>query len=159
MNWRAMLLSGVLAAGLSVSWASQASAKNCRRSDGYLTSAYGDYSDRCSQIRDRIDLDRSKIAEIGPTGRHRKALQWYQDDLRNAYGDLDRCRYGDDTARYDREDPYYRTRPSYDPYYESRRAEPYYDNSGSYGPLGAAVDGSFDIKRDWPMLLGLFLNQ
>ena len=28
--------------------------------------------------------DRAKINEIEPTGRHRKALQWYKDDLQNA---------------------------------------------------------------------------
>jgi hypothetical protein len=33
---------------------------------------------------DRIRFDRAKINEIEPTGRHRKALQWYKDDLLNA---------------------------------------------------------------------------
>ena len=152
MNWRAMLLSGVLAAGLSVSIVPQASARH--------------WDDRgCDQVADRIDQDRSKIAEIGPTGRHRKALQWYQDDLRSAYRDMDQCRYGTDDARYDR-DPYYRSSRSYDPSYDSGRYDPSYDSgdSGSYddpygGAIGAAVNGDFDIKRDWPMLLGLFLNQ
>jgi hypothetical protein len=49
---------------------------------------------RCAQIKDRMDLDRDKIDEIEPTGRHRDALQWYRDDLVNARRDLDRCRYG-----------------------------------------------------------------
>jgi hypothetical protein len=43
---------------------------------------------RYSELAGRIDNDRAKIAEIGPTGRHRKALQWYRDDLRNAERDL-----------------------------------------------------------------------
>jgi hypothetical protein len=57
--------------------------------------AFHRYEDRrCAQIEDRIDLDRGKIDEIEPTGRHRDALQWYRDDLVNARRDLDRCRYG-----------------------------------------------------------------
>jgi hypothetical protein len=48
----------------------------------------------CGHIVDRIRYDRAKIREIEPTGRHRKALQWYYDDLANARRDLDRCRYG-----------------------------------------------------------------
>ena len=154
MNWRAMLLSGVLAAGLSVSLVPRASARHFDRDEGY--------SGRCAQIADRIDFDRSKIAEIEPTGRHRKALQWYEDDVRDAYRDMDRCRYGDDNARYDR-DPYYRTSRSSDPYYDNGRYDPSYDSNGYDDPyggaIGAAVNGDFDIKRDWPMLLGLFLNQ
>ena len=35
-------------------------------------------------MRDRIQYDQAKIAEIEPTGRHRKALQWYEGDLQNA---------------------------------------------------------------------------
>jgi len=42
------------------------------------------YSAACS---DRIARDRAKIAEIGPSGRHRKALRWFQDDLNNAMRD------------------------------------------------------------------------
>lgn len=49
---------------------------------------------RCREIVDRIDNDRAKIHEIEPTGRHRKALQWYRDDLHNARNDLDACRHG-----------------------------------------------------------------
>jgi len=50
---------------------------------------------RCGQILDRMNFNRSKIREIEPTGRHRKALQWYRDDQENARRDLDRCRRGD----------------------------------------------------------------
>jgi hypothetical protein len=49
------------------------------------------YSPACNGLRGRIYNDRAKIAQIEPTGRHRKALQWYKDDLRDAYRDLARC--------------------------------------------------------------------
>jgi len=45
----------------------------------------GDYG----KLTDRTRNDQAKIDEIGPTGRHRKALQWYKDDLRNAQRDMD----------------------------------------------------------------------
>jgi hypothetical protein len=47
---------------------------------------------RCEQIEQRIRFDRTKIAEIDPTGRHQKAEQWYRDDLVNAQRDLASCR-------------------------------------------------------------------
>jgi len=124
MNWRAMLLSGALAVGLSLTLASRASADPPRwagrwshhheyRQDGnphwtrYDASRnywdrwrandgrwYRNGWDRSSYYRrndpnyakmmDRMQYDRAKIAEIEPTGRHRKALQWYKDDLQNA---------------------------------------------------------------------------
>ena len=46
----------------------------------------------CSEIDDRIDYDRAKIDEISPTGQHKKALQWYRDDLHNAERDREKCR-------------------------------------------------------------------
>jgi Spy/CpxP family protein refolding chaperone len=49
---------------------------------------------RCGEILDRMRFNRAKIREIEPTGRHRKALQWYKDDTDNARKDLDRCRHG-----------------------------------------------------------------
>jgi Spy/CpxP family protein refolding chaperone len=49
---------------------------------------------RCGEILDRMRFNRAKIREIEPTGRHRKALQWYKDDSDNARKDLDRCRHG-----------------------------------------------------------------
>ena len=49
---------------------------------------------RCGQILDRIAFNRAKVREIAPTGRHRKAMQWYKDDTVNAEKDLDRCRHG-----------------------------------------------------------------
>jgi hypothetical protein len=48
--------------------------------------------ERCGEILDRIRFDRQKIRQIEPTGRHRKALQWYKGDVRNAQNDLARCR-------------------------------------------------------------------
>lgn len=49
---------------------------------------------RCREIIDRIRHDRGKIREIAPTGRHKKALQWFRDDLVNAQRDLNNCRRG-----------------------------------------------------------------
>lgn len=46
----------------------------------------------CAEIGDRIAVDRQKIDEIAPTGRHKKALQWYRDDLDNARRDAEGCR-------------------------------------------------------------------
>jgi hypothetical protein len=45
-----------------------------------------------AKLMDRMRNDQAKIAEIEPTGRHRKALQWYKDDLNNAERDLDNYR-------------------------------------------------------------------
>ncbi len=45
---------------------------------------------KCQQIADRMRIDRAKIAEINPQ-QHHKALQWYQDDLRNAERDMQSC--------------------------------------------------------------------
>lgn len=63
-----------------------------RGHDGYgrYEGAYGRHSgdDRYAKLMDRMSYDRAKIAENEGTGRHRKALQWYKDDLRNAQRDL-----------------------------------------------------------------------
>ncbi len=126
MNWRAMLLTGTLVAGLGVAMAPRANADpppwagkwkhqqerswnrhgywNWRpsswgRDDGHRwhgwrrndwTRRYDRpydgyrYDPNYAKMMDRIRFDRAKINEIEPTGRHRKALQWYKDDLRNA---------------------------------------------------------------------------
>ena len=52
------------------------------RYDGRNDAGYG-------KLTDRMRNDQAKINEIEPTGRHRKALQWYKDDLRNAQRDMD----------------------------------------------------------------------
>ena len=101
MNWRAVFLSGVLATGLSLTFVPRVAADppSCvggwddsrvyDRNDPPYYRAHRGYGDpQYSQLVDRIDNDRVKIAEIGPTGRHHKALQWYKDDLRNAQRDM-----------------------------------------------------------------------
>ena len=50
------------------------------------------YDANYGKLMDRMRNDQAKIAEIEPTGRHRKALQWYKDDLNNAQRDLDNYR-------------------------------------------------------------------
>jgi hypothetical protein len=44
------------------------------------------------------DDDRMSIDKIVPTGRHRKALRWYQEDLQKAQRDLYVCRQGGGSA-------------------------------------------------------------
>jgi hypothetical protein len=92
---------------------------------------------------DRINLDRARIAENEATGRHKKALQWYRDDLRNAERDMNNYRYQG-------------TGGSYDSYYPSGG---YYPSGSNYDPYyGAVTDPSFNWKRDWPTLLGSVIN-
>ena len=138
MKWRAMLLSGILAAGLAMAprasahpppwagkWKHQGAwdrgdswdrghwhrdrwnqnnwhhdewAHGYRYNQPYYGNGYRPYYggyryDRrndpgYAKLMDRMHYDRAKINEIAPTGRHRKALQWYKDDLRNAQNDL-----------------------------------------------------------------------
>ena len=85
---------------------------------------------RYSKLVDRMNNDRAKIAEIGPTGRHRKALQWYRDDLRNAERDMHNYRDQRTSNDYD----------SSGRYYDSS------DNRGGYGSF------------DWSNALGTLLN-
>ncbi len=166
MNWRKALLSAVLATGLVASIAPRAEAKHYRN-DQY---AYG----QCGEHVDRMRRDQAKINEIGPSGRHRKALRWFQDDLRSAQRDYQACRYGGSYGRnepyyddrsygtYGSYDPYYDRNTSYDPYYDRNASyDPYYDRSGGYGasdPFDYDGDGKFKFKHDWPSLLGIFLN-
>lgn len=161
MNWRRLVLSGILAAGLGLTsvprtfadpppWAGvwrhdrygdddgDDDAGYGRSHEGRWRGRYGRDDARCGEILDRIDNDRGKIAEIAPTGRHRKALQWYRDDLQNAHRDLNRCRdgSGDDSAWFD--DRYDRTDSGDDDSYDD-------------------ANDSFDWKNDWPLLLGSIL--
>ncbi len=138
MKWRAMALGGIVVAGLGLTAVGDADAEyqgDCGQRGRYASGGGPyNYGGRCREIYDRIAFDRSKINEIRPTGRHKKAMQWYVDDLHDAERDLDRCRYGGAASA------------SYDPYGgDSRDFE--YD----------AADRSFDWKRDWPELLGAVL--
>jgi hypothetical protein len=53
---------------------------------------HGDNTRDCRAIRERIHYDNTQVRQIAPTGRHRSALQWYKDDIRNAENDLRTCR-------------------------------------------------------------------
>ena len=109
MRLRTLVLSGVLASGLSLSlvprvaadpppWAGARGHDDAnhnhrwhRNGDHNVYGRGGNHrrnDPAYSRLADRIHNDRAKIAEIGPTGRHRKALQWYRDDLRNAERDM-----------------------------------------------------------------------
>jgi len=63
------------------------------RYDRYDTARrnYNYNSSFCAQADARIARDQAKINEIGPSGRHRKALRWFHDDLSNAMRDRGRC--------------------------------------------------------------------
>jgi hypothetical protein len=106
MNWRAVFLSAVLAIGLSLTFLPRVAAdplpwvggwddsRDYDRNDPPYYRAHRGYGDPAYlQLLDRIDNDRAKIAEIGATGRHREALQWYKDDLHNARRDMRNYRF------------------------------------------------------------------
>jgi hypothetical protein len=108
---------------------------------GYYGGRYdnGYYGGACGDIVSRIDNDRMSIDKIVPTGRHRKALRWYQEDLQKAQRDLYVCRQGGGSAG------------GYGPY--SNRG---YDPT-VYGGYDSGGDtGSF--KDDWPYWLGTILS-
>ena len=107
--------------------------------DGY--GGYRSYDPQYRKLADRMAYDRAKVAEITPTGRHRKALQWYKDDLQNARRDVYNYRYQGSS---------YQPPPPYDPYYQP---------SGSYDPYSGDTGRSFDWKHDWPLLVGQVLTQ
>jgi hypothetical protein len=62
------------------------------RDHGHDGRGKGDNTKDCWAIRDRIRYDRDQVAKIEPTGRHRKAMQWYKDDIQNAQNDMRTCR-------------------------------------------------------------------
>jgi len=80
--------------------------------------------------------------------------------VQGAYA-CDDDRYYDSYDRYDRYDRYGSYDRSYDRGYDRRSSyDPYYGRSG-YGysdPFDYDGDGKFKFKRDWPSLVGLFLN-
>jgi hypothetical protein len=113
VNWRAALLSGVLAAGLTLSLAPWVAADpppwagvwrhqhhdNDGDDDDYPDrNRYVGHYDPCRSIRDRIDHDRSLIAQWEYTGRHQKVVRWAHQDISKARGDLYQCR---SQARFD----------------------------------------------------------
>jgi hypothetical protein len=118
MHWRRSLLTGILAAGLaqaSLPFASTAWADNDHDHhwyhehwtaqerdhdswwrehhesdhDGHV---HGDNTRDCGAIHERIHYDHEQADIIEPTGHHKKALQWYKDDIKNAETDLRTCR-------------------------------------------------------------------
>lgn len=106
MGWRARLAVAALAAAVAPGCIEglDLSPNTMGGSGGYRGSPSDDYDDErawetrehqryaCSELDDRIDYDRAKIDEISPTGRHKKALEWYRDDLKDALRDRDDCR-------------------------------------------------------------------
>jgi hypothetical protein len=130
--------------------------------DPYYAGAGG----QCSAIVERINKDRATIRQWQGTGRHSKVVDWSKGDLRNAYRDLDRCRrdpsydYPYDNVswppRYENDDRYYDPDYGRDPYSgRNPYDDPYY---GGGNPYLGAIDGSFNLKQDWPLLLGAFLG-
>ena len=107
MNWRVAFVSAVLAAGVTLSFVPRTAADpppwtgGSRQqhhddddddNDYSYRNRYVDY-DPCSSILDRIDHDRSLIAQSEYTGRHQKVVQWPRQDIAKAQGDLDQCRF------------------------------------------------------------------
>ena len=148
MNWRKALLAGFVSTGLALTVVPGAEAKHYPGNGGYYYAS--GYDSQCAVIDGRIRRDQAKIDEFASTGRHRKAMRWYQDDLQSAYRDLDRCENGG-YARYEPRDD-----PRYDRSYDDERYDPYYGQSASNDPFDYDGDGRFKWKNDWPALLGLF---
>lgn len=168
MNWHRALVSGIVAAVLTLTLAPPVAADpppwaGVWRHDGRFDRRYDDdrgwrgtrrgYGE-CASLLDRMDHDRDLIAQWEHTGRHQKVVQWAREDIANARRDLYECRSG---GPY-RSSPYgdgadcgpsawgYGTDSGYDPY------DPY----GRYGPYDPR-DG-FDWNRDWPLLLGALID-
>jgi hypothetical protein len=161
MNRHTVILSGILAAALTLTLAHPAAAdpppwagvwrngKQCRdggdlRGGRFRASGY----DPCSVLINRIRYDRSLIAQWQGTGRHEKVVRWAHEDIAKAQRELSDCR---SQARYDAAnygyDPYYQQPPRY---YDPYSAAPY-GSDPYYG-------GGFEWKRDWPLLLGSMIN-
>jgi hypothetical protein len=156
MRLRTLLLSGVLASGLALTfvppvaadpppWAGARGHDNDHHHWRHRNGDHRDYNrngyyrnDRgyrgndpqYGKLVDRMNNDRAKIAEIGPTGRHRKALQWYRDDLRNAERDMHN--------------------------YRDRRTSNDIDSSGRY--YESRYDNGAEASFDWSNMLGTLIN-
>jgi hypothetical protein len=101
-------------------------------------------SGRCADVQRRISKARYEIQKNEGTGRHEDALRWFKNDLRKAHAE--RVRYcGGRGGAWGWDDVYY-DRDDYDRY-DDGRYDPYY---------GGRED--FELKRDWPALLGLFMG-
>jgi len=116
MSWRSTLFTGILAAGLMQTcplvaanawaedhhgrahwWREHETAEHDHAQwwhdhhesirDGHVQ---GDNTRDCGAIRQRIRYDNQQARDIDP-GRHAKARQWYEDDIRNAQNDLRTC--------------------------------------------------------------------
>jgi len=156
MRLRTLFLTGVFASGLALTfvapavadpppwagarghengdyrhWRDRHNARDYNR-DGHHRSdrGYRRNDPQYSKLVDRMNTDRAKIAEIGPTGRHRKALQWYRDDLRNAERDMHN--------------------------YRDRRSSNDIDSSRSY--YEPEHDNGADASIDWSNMLGTLIN-
>ena len=108
MGWRVRLAAAALAAAVSPGCIEglDLSPSPTGGGGGYHDTSAGEYDAEerewehreheryaCSEVDDRIDNDRAKIDEISATGRHKKALQWYKDDIANAQRYIQqRCR-------------------------------------------------------------------
>jgi hypothetical protein len=157
MRLRTLFLSGVLASGLALTFVPPVAAdpppwagarghdnsdhdywrhRNGHHRDynrhGYYRNdrGYRGNDPQYGKLVDRMNNDRSKIAEIGPTGRHRKALQWYRDDLRNAERDMHN--------------------------YRDRRTSNDIDTSGRY--YEPRYDNNAEASFDWSNMLGTLIN-
>ena len=160
MNRHMMLLSGILAAALTLTLVPRVAAdpppwagvwrhdKHCRDQGNFRGGYLGAGGfDRCSPLLGRINYDRGLIAQWQNTGRHQKVVRWAHEDIAKAQRELSECRSQGrfNTSNYGY-DPYQQPPRSYDPYYPTQRQyDPYYD-------------GGFEWKRDWPLLLGTVIN-
>ena len=113
----------------------------------YDTNRYERYdSGRCADVQRRISKATYEIRKNEGTGRHEDATRWFKNDLRKAHAE--RARYcGGRGGSWGWDDAYY-DRDVYEDRYDDGRYDPYYG--------GGRED--FDMKRDWPALLGLFMG-
>ena len=162
MKMRALVLSGILASGLTLSlvplaaadpspWSGIYSDRNradqsqWRHRNGDRDYIRNDWRDdrrdrgndaRYSQLVDRIRHDRAEIARIAPTGRNLKALRWFRNDLRDAERDL----------------------RDYREYRERRTSNDRYDDRYDYRSDRYDARNEPGMAFDWSSLLGTMLN-
>ncbi|MGH7821734.1 MAG: hypothetical protein ACREQ9_18380 [Candidatus Binatia bacterium] len=112
-----------------------------RRYDGYR---YGGGADRCAPIIARAEKAREGLRRWSGTGRHEDAQRAWREVLSRTPQRLRECQLANRNGggRY-----YPGSYGGYD--------EPYYDDPYYGGSVGAG----FELKRDWPLLLGPLLGQ